>query len=152
MIRALAPAALAVLVAGAACHRDEPAPAPPTAPVASDGSAAAAATDDGDACAIVTGRTLIEGVVLESADGACRLYLSSEAGPGELAVRISAAGDPSAAAIERDAEDGTLYDNAGTVTLTTAGDGRWVGTFDADDHAAPATGSISGTIDVTLTP
>lgn len=152
MIRALAPAALAALVAGAACHRDEPAPAEAPAAAASGDSVAAAAAEDADACAIVTGRALIEGVVLESADGTCRLYLSGEAAPGELAVRVSAAGDPTAAAIERDTDEGTLYANAGSVTLTTAGDGRWVGTFTADDQTAPAIGSITGTIDVTLTP
>jgi hypothetical protein len=101
-------------------------------------------------CTWSRGTAMIDGVRLESDDGACRLYLPSSVSAGRLTVRVSRAGDDTAAAAERDAEDGTLYATTGTVTITESGDGRYVGVVDARDETPPGTGSLSGEFDVTL--
>lgn len=135
--------------AAVACDRDAP-----TEPTAASGDEAAApeAEADGppDPCTYTVGTAMIDGVRLESADGACRLYLPTAAEPGRLAVRISRVGDDTAAAAERDTDDGTLYATTGSVTVTEAGDGRYVGRIDARDETPPGTGSLSGAFDVTL--
>ncbi len=118
---------------------DEPAEAAPVE---------AEAEESAHACALTRAVAQIESVRLESADGACRVFVPSAATPGELAVRVSAAGDDTAAAVELSIADQTLYATGGTVTLTAAGNGQWTGSLDAMDDAEPGTGRIRGTFDI----
>lgn len=151
MTRARLVTAIAAVCLLAAC-RSESTTEPAPEQQAETPAAAAPDDDSDDRCAITRARELIEGVVLENDDGTCRVYLSGDAAAGALDVRVSAAGDATAAAVERDGDEGTLYANSGTVTLTTVEPGRWVGSFEAEDRAAPATGVIAGAIDVTASP
>ena len=147
----IAIAAFALLAASATgCSRPEDA-----APAATDESTALAPADEAaagppDPCTFTRGTLLIDGMRLESDDGACRLYLPGAPTAGSLTVRVSRAGDEGAAAVERDGDEGTLYATTGTVTIESADDGHLVGRVDARDETPPGTGLLSGSFDVRI--
>lgn len=132
------------------CNRDEA--SDDAADPSASTSEAATESSDGppDPCTWTRGTMLIDGLRLESDDGACRLYLPASPTPGALTVRVSRAGDDTAAAVERDSDDGTLYATAGSVQIESVDGDRIVGRVDARDETPPGTGSVGGSFDVTL--
>lgn len=136
-----------VAIAAASCKSPEPsAPTPDPTPEATAEPEAAAT--NAIPCELTTSSALIESVRLESADGACKVYLPSPVRVGEFEVRVSASGD--VAAVEAPGEEGTLYATSGTLTVTAVAEGRVQGTLTAEDDAPPATGQLTTTFDVAL--
>lgn len=102
-------------------------------------------------CALSRVAPQIESVRLEG-DSGCQVFLPADATPGSYEVRVSAAGDGAAAAVELRTGETTLYATGGTVTLTAAGADGWVGRVDAEDQAEPGTGRIRGEFTIAATP
>jgi hypothetical protein len=102
-------------------------------------------------CALSRVAPQIESMRLEG-DGGCQVFLPANATPGSYEVRVSAAGDAAAAAVELRTGETTLYATGGTVTLTAAGADGWVGRVDAVDQAEPGTGRIRGEFTIAATP
>lgn len=141
------------LLSVAACDRGEPA-APAAEPAPEAAAAAEAAEPSAPAalpCELTRVAPQIESVRLEG-DGGCQVFLPATAAPGTFAVRVSAAGDSGAAAVELRTGGATLYATGGTVTLTAAGADGWSGEVDAIDEAEPETGRIVGRFTIPATP
>jgi hypothetical protein len=147
-------AALFVLAAATGCKPGSDAPTPePVAPSAATAPAEPAAPAVASIpCALTAFEEGISNFQLQSEDGDCRLFLPATVTPGEYPVRISAAGDPTAAAVEARTGDGPLYATEGTVVITVADANRVSGRLSARDGVEPVQGVIETTFDVSLAP